>query len=434
MSNLQTILVSVFLAFFVFAVLMFSGLIKLGDNSSSSAKSGPSGKVVIWGTFPSADLSQAFDTVTETNRDLIISYIRKDPATYEQSLIESFASGTGPDIFVMSPEMIKNFDRFIYKIPYASYPSKTFTDSFIDGASIYLTKDGALGFPIAVDPTVLYYNKNIFSNAGLSSTPDLWDELFDINSKLTKTKNDGTILQSMIALGKYDNIQNAKDIIATLMIQSGNDIVSRTDVGYESILDKMSSFGIQTDSIFNFFTSFSNPSLASYSWNSALPNSFDMFTSGKLAMYVGKASELFKIQSTNPNLSFDVKEIMQTRNTENKRTYGKIYALSISKNSKNLSTAFGSVGLLSSGDGAKSLASAISLPPALRSLLAKKPEDAYMYTFFNSAIFSRAWLDPDAKASDAIFSELIQNIVSGKMSTSDAIAKANNQIQITIGK
>ena len=49
-----------------------------------------------------------------------------------------------------------------------------------------------------------------------------------------------------------------------------------------------------------------------------------MFTSGKLAFYLGRASELFKIQSVNPNLSFDVSSMLQTRGTNTKRTYGEI--------------------------------------------------------------------------------------------------------------
>ena len=59
MSNFQTILVAIFLAFFVFAVLIFSGVIKI--DGLTKDKSIPGGKVVVWGTFPSSSLSKVFE-------------------------------------------------------------------------------------------------------------------------------------------------------------------------------------------------------------------------------------------------------------------------------------------------------------------------------------------------------------------------------------
>jgi ABC-type glycerol-3-phosphate transport system substrate-binding protein len=434
MNNLQTILVAVFLSFFVFAVLIFSGLIKLGGSSNNQATA-PVGKVIVWGTFASADLAHAFDSITEANRDLNISYVQKSITTYQQSLIEAFANGTGPDVFFITPDMVIKNSSFIYTIPYASYPQKTFSNSFIDGASVYLSPNGILGFPVVADPMVLYYNKDLLTNEGIAQPPKYWDELFDLNPRLTKSKNDGTILQSMIALGRFDNVNHAKDILATLLLQSNNSIVTRTDTGYTPTLSGNSSISpLQSDNIFSFFVEFSNPSDGGYSYNSALPNSLDMFTGGKLVMYLGRASELFKIQSTNPNLSFDVNEIMQTRNTNIKRTDGIIYAVAINKSSKNLTSAFGFAGLLATGDNAKNFAAAVSLPPTLKSLLAVKPESPYMFTFFDSALFTRSWLDPDTKATDGVFGELIQNILSNKLSVSDALSKAQNQLELLVSK
>lgn len=427
MNNFQTILLAVFLAFFVFAVLIFSGLLKIGD--SQTATTSLQGTVTIWGTFNSNETLKSFEDANSTNKDLSIKYIKKDETTYQQDLIEAFAKGSGPDLFFITPDMAIKYENFIYKIPYTSYPEKTYLDSFIDGANIFLTKDGSLGFPMVVDPIVMYYNKDILSNEGFSKPPEFWDELFDMSSKLTKKKNDGSITQSMIALGRYDNINNAKDILATLIIQSGNSIIKRTDTGYEAVLNRIaSSDALSVDKALNFFVEFSNPSDSAYSWNRALPNSLDMFTGGKLAMYVGFASELFSIQSTNPNLSFDVSQILQTQNAQTKRTYGKIYALAVNKKSTNLVSSFGLGGLMSTGDNDKNFAAAVSLPPASRAVLAIKPTDPYLFTFFNAAIISQSWLDPNSSTTDNIFSEMINSILSNKTSVSDAISRTQSQL------
>ncbi len=435
MNNFQTILVAIFLAFFVFAVLIFSGILKIGGTSNKANT--PQGKIVIWGTFNDPNIFKVFDDTRDANKELTISYVIKKESDYQQDLIEAFATGKGPDLFFITPDMVQKDSDFIYKIPYASYPEKTFRDSFIDGSSVYLDNDGVIGFPVVVDPIVLYYNKDILSNEGIVQPPQYWDELFNLVSQLTKKKDDGTILQSMIALGRFDNITHAKDILATLLLQNGNPIIaSNGKGGYTSVLSDNSSSKPTSsiEAVLNFFTEFSNPTLPAYSWNRALPNSIDAFTGGKSAFYIGSASELFKIQSVNPNLSFDVTQALQTRGTNTKRTYGKIYALAVNKKSSNLTTAFSVAGILTTGDSAKNLAIAVSLPPASKALLADKPTDPYLFTFFNSAIITRTWLDPDSVGSDSVFSELIQNIISNKLSLDNAISKAQTQLEFLTKK
>ena len=438
MSNFQTILVAVFLAFFVFAVLIFSGVIKIDGLSGGSGT--PQGKVVIWGTFSSSDLTNTFNSLNTTNRELNVIYIRKDLSTYQQDLIEAFANSVGPDLFIITPDMIQKNNNFIYKIPYANYPEKTFRDSFIDGADIYLDQEGTLGFPTIVDPMVLYYNKDILSNEGIVSPPKTWDELFNFNSTLTKRDNSGTINQSMIALGQYNNVNNAKDILATLLIQNNNSIVTRgddpTEISYVSMLNSNpSNLSISPlEAVIKFFIEFSNPSNMAYSWNRSLSSSLDMFTGGKMAFYLGRASELFNIQSINPNLSFDVTQIPQIKNSTTKRTFGEIYAVVINKKSNNMISAFGVAGMLNAGDNAKSLSVSLSLPPASRALLSIKPNNPYLFTFFNSAVISRSWLDPDKNKSNLIFKEMIENTLSNNLSVNEAINKAQGQLELLLNK
>jgi ABC-type glycerol-3-phosphate transport system substrate-binding protein len=429
MNNFQTILTAVFVAFFVLAVLIFSGIIKVG--AGTNAATTPTGKIVIWGTFDSTpDFLNVFQNMTGGNNDLTISYVKKDKATYQQDLIEAFAEGAGPDLFIITPDMIIKNQNFIYTIPYASYPQATFQDSFIDGASIYESADGTVAFPIVVDPMVMYYNKDILSSAGLSQPPTSWSDMLNLAPTLTSKQDNGTILQSMIALGRFDNVSNAKSILATLLIQNNNPIMERTATGYTSVLEADTT--LSADNALNFFTQFSDPSNSAYSWNSSLPQSIDMFTQGKLAFYLGHASELFTIQATNPNLSFDVAPVPQLATATAKRTDADIYAIAVNKKSQNLAAAFGVAGLLSTGDNAQAFATALSLPPALRSLLAVKPTDPYLFTFFNQAIISQSWLDPDPVQSDAIFSELVDNIVSSKLSTGDALSKAQGELQLLV--
>lgn len=431
MSNFQTILVAIFLSFFVFAVLIFSNVIKIPGKSNV----GPKGNIVIWGTFSRSIFTKVIDNLSVSNKELNISYVNKNPLTYQQELIEAIANGKGPDLFVVTTDMIKKNNNFIYKIPYESYPEKNFRDSFVEGADIYLDDKGVIAYPLVIDPIVLYYNKDILTNEGIVYPPATWDELFTLNSILTKRDNSGTINQSMIALGQYSNINNAKEILSTLLIQNNNPItVSGGNGKYISMIksnpNNLSVSPIQ--SVLKFFIEFSNPANSAYSWNRSLPSSLDMFTSGKLAFYIGRASELFNIESINPNLSFDVTSIPQIKNSPNKRTYGDIYAMAVNNRSTNLTTAFSIANVLSLGVDATNLSIASSLPPASRALIAVKPADPYLSTFFNSALVVRSWVDPNKIQSDLVFKELIENILSNRLSMGESINKAQEQLEILL--
>jgi len=439
MNNFQTILVAVFLAFFAFGVLIFSGLIKIGGSSNNGEAQG---KITIWGTFPGSAFSESLDLLNSANRELTVKYTSKDTSTYQQDLIEAFANGEGPDLFVISPDMIKKNNNFIYKIPYESYPEKSFKETFIDGGDIYLDKEGIVGLPLIVDPLVLYYNKDILSNEGIASPLQTWDELFGINQTLTKRDNSGTISQSMIALGQYQNINNVKDILASLLIQNNNMLVERVDdtsnnnmIAYNSTLDdNHSGYSVSPiESVLKFFIEFSNPSNSAYSWNRSLSNSLDMFTGGKLAFYIGRASELFNIEEINPNLSFDVTQIPQVKDSSSKRTYGEIYAIAVNKKSTNITSAFSTAFTLSGGENAKALSVSLSLPPTTRALLADKPKDnPYLFTYFNSALISRSWLDPDKNITNSIFQEMVESILSNNLSVGEAVGKAQGKLDLLL--
>lgn len=430
MNNFQTILIGVFMAILVFGVFVFAGIIPVPekDNEENALK----GKVVIWGTFSNTEINKIFDEIEASYEDFSLSYVRKEKGQYQNDLIEAFAKGTGPDLFFITPDMVMQNENFIYKVPYKSYPEKTFRDAFVDGAEIYLASDGVWAFPTVIDPIVIYYNKNLFANEGLVKPPATWDELFNLNQVLTKKENSGVINQSMIALGQYANVNYAKNIISTLLLQNNNPIVGREGERYYSYLNNYG--GVSADNsakdAIDFFVQFSNMSNSAYSWNRSLPNSFDMFVSGKLAIYIGHASDLFKIEKANPNLSYDVTQIPQIKNLNNKRTYGEIYSLAVSNRTKNLTNTFNFATTLLSNDYAKRIAQALSLPPASRALLYERPEDPYLLTFYNGAIIARSWLDPNPEKTDAIFSEMIEGILSNRFSSSEALGRAQNQMQL----
>ncbi len=444
MNNFQTVLLAILASVFVFAVLIFADVIKIGNNKEVSVQ----GRVLIWGTQEQSAIGVIKERIENNNDELVINYVKKSAETYQEELIEAFANGTAPDLFIIDPGMMKRNSNFIYKIPYASYPQKNFKDSFIEGAQIYIDQEGVVGLPLYVDPLVVYYNKDILTNTRIPYLPKTWDQLFELNDVLTKRDNFGKIDQSMIALGQFSNINNAKDILATLLIQNDVNIIEKivkkssvdtintpSTVSYNSILEtNPKNYSIPpAEAILRFFLEFSNPSKAAYSWNKSISGSLDMFVEGKLAFYIGRASELFQIEKMNPNLSFDVMKMFQSKGASVDKTFGEIYGVVINKKSPNLSVAFNVLGLMTSPDSVKDLSTALSLPPAIKSLIAEKPVDnSYLHTFFDSALIARSWIDVDRKQTNLIFREMVESALSNSLSPSQAISKADDQLGVML--
>ena len=151
---------------------------------------------------------------------------------------------------------------------------------------------------------VMYWNKDLFSSAGISQPPQNWSEFAEAVETFTEKTKPATSLQAGTALGELNNIKNGKDILSMLIIQSGNPIMKTDDRGNLKIAldDKGVSGNSPAVSSVKFFNDFSNPNKNVYSWNKALPGADAMFAKGALAMYFGYAGEWTGIKARNPHL------------------------------------------------------------------------------------------------------------------------------------
>jgi len=72
---------------------------------------------------------------------------------------------------------------------------------------------------------VMYYNKALISSAFLLDVPEYWEDLSDFTNLITVQSGIGEVSISGAGLGTFDNIRGAKDILTTMILQNGNDIV-----------------------------------------------------------------------------------------------------------------------------------------------------------------------------------------------------------------
>ena len=430
-SNFKLIILGLFIIFAVLAVLTFAGVINIGRNSSGPVATGT---VTMWGTVDRAVMASLLDDFNRGNKNYEVRYVEKQPEDFNQELLEALAEGSGPDLFLLPDDLVLSYTNRIYVTPYTSYPVASFNSSFASASDIFLSSQGVTAFPLTIDPMVMYYNRSILNSNNIVFPPAYWQEFQTITPLLTKKNENNQIIQSTVGLGQFANIVHAKDILATLFMQAGSDIVVEKDGFYAADL---SNFDRDTNTrvlapMLAFYTSFADPLGELYSWNRSLPDSRDYFTAENSAFYFGYASELQNLVDRNPNQDLQITSVPQIKNSTFKSTKARVTGIAISKFSQNLNTAFVAASALSTGDFARGYAAATGVAPARRDLLATQLTGAYLPSVYSSALFAKSWLDPSPEDTDNIFRIMVDNLLSNTVSANDAVVNASGRLQLLL--
>jgi ABC-type glycerol-3-phosphate transport system substrate-binding protein len=298
---------------------------------------------------------------------------------------------------------------------------------------VFTTSKGILALPLTIDPMVMYYNRSLLNANAVVAPPTYWDDFANLVPILNKKDVNNQLTTSTIALGQFSNISSAKDIMATLFMQTGNPIVSEKNGSFYSALTESSGANTSNlSSVLSFYTSFSDPSQNVYSWNESLPNSQDFFSAGNLAFYLGYASELQTLVNKNPNLDIAVAPLPQIKNENFTLTSAHVVGVAVAASSKNLNTAVTAASLMAGSNFASQFATLTLTPPARRDLLAVKQTDAFFPIFYSSALYAKSWPDPSSSDTDNIFSTMIQNVLSGNMTVDGSIRDAASKLSLLL--
>lgn len=421
MSRFQLIFTGALVALGVAGVILFA----VAKNKGSQGAP----QLVMWGTLSASQVSPFLGVMNQDNKDTMnVAYVEKAPASFESDLIAALARGNGPDLVLLPQDLIlKQIDKYAV-VPYSTFSARTFKDAFVPEGDLFLIPEGIVGFPFSVDPMVMYWNRDMFSNAGIASPPTTWSQFFTLAPQLTVKDSNGNITQSAVAFGEARNVTHFKDMLALLSMQAGTSIVARNSQGYYGSTYEMRGANVApAESAVTYYTEFSNPTKSSYSWNRSLPNDRAYFIAGKLAVYFGYASEVGAIRAANPNLNFDVAGMPQTEG--NKMTFGAMNAVTILRASRNTNAALTAAVTLTSAAAQKEWVSQTGYPPVRRDLLTSLPGDAYQAVFWRSSLISSAWLDPNREATTNVFGRVIEGVTSGKLRPSEAVRQGSQEIE-----
>jgi len=118
----------------------------------------------------------------------------------------AFASGAGPDLFIISPGDFLRYYNGGVLLELTPFMDQAARDDFIPSVIANRMVDGKIyGLPYEVEPMAMYYSVEAFAEIGLTEkdVPKTWDELLAIGKKLTNAKRFGVLFET--SPGYYQN-------------------------------------------------------------------------------------------------------------------------------------------------------------------------------------------------------------------------------------
>lgn len=421
----------------------------------------------VWGLFDNSDAyAEIFEKYKKTNLNIDnITYKKLSPDTYKKDLLEALASGKGPDIFLIQNSWLPSFSDKMNSAPSEIINEQKLKDQLVDVVADDFLLDGSVfALPLSVDSLALYYNKDLFNQAGISSPPSTWEEFAETNQKLTKIDEFGNIKQSGAAMGTAYNINRSTDIVSLIMLQYNLSIVNKKTENVDFNNDN-------GEKALDFYTQFARSGYLS--WNPRMHYSIDAFSEGNLAMMFNYSWQIPVLKSKSPKLNFAAAPVPQFKDSSKKIGYANYWGFGVSKNqqikanknsantavsvsdaTRNMEAwkliAFMALAPVASDvstsasatvqnktsevfDPAKDYLTRTKKPAARRDILNEQKSDAELGVFALGNLYAKSWYQIDPASSEAIIGEIVEDVIAGKSSISEAIdtmaARINNLVK-----
>lgn len=464
MGPIKTNMTKKVLTLFLLAtVLLTSGFGCKGADKETETAMKPV-TLVYWRVFDGQD---AFDEIIAKYRALHpfvnIEYRKLRFEEYEAELLNALAEDRGPDIFSIHNTWIKKYQSKLVPLPESTtmaYPVvkgtikkevtselkttpsislKYLKDNFVDTVSydVILEDNLIYGLPLSVDTLAMYYNRDLFNNAGISQPPQYWNKDFlQTVKKLTKQDAKGEIIQAGVGLGGGENINRFSDILSVLMMQNGATMLENGQVRFNSLPPetRQSNYNPGLEAL-RFYTDFANATKESYSWNSSLPNSLEMFMNGNLAIMFSYSYDLPTIKAQAPKLNFSVAKLPQIEgNPPTNINFANYWVEVVSKKSKHQNEAWNFLQFITTAEQVQSYLSKTNRPTALRSLVPEQRNNDEIGVFADQVLTAKSWYKGrNIQAAESAIRQMIDNtILSSEEKLPELINNTATKVQQTI--
>lgn len=412
----------------------------------------------IWGVWDeSTDFEEIIRAYQAAHPYVKINYSKKRYEEYEKLLISGWADtpSTGPDIYAIPNSWVNKYKtRYITPLPSSTTvafyrtkkvlfkketeiknitePSLTASDikrDYIDVVFNDIILDGQVyALPLGVNTLAMFYNRDILNVAHLAQPPRTWNAFANAVSKIAILDEQNSVIRAATALGTYDNIPRAADIVTLLMLQNGTTMMAGNKANFNQPSSADSTYFPGQEAL-RFYTDFASPDKAVYTWNDQMPDALDFFAEGNLAFFFGYQYQEPEIRAKGGGVDYAIAPMPQI-NPENEINYANYWAYTVAKKTTNVNEAWDFIQYAADAKRVKTYLTKSQQTSVLRSILTEQLADPDQSLFAQQALTATSWyhgLKP--VEAEEHFAEMIQNIVSNSLDIISALDIAASQIQ-----
>ncbi|MGC2784921.1 MAG: extracellular solute-binding protein [Roseiarcus sp.] len=113
--------------------------------------------------------------------------------------VRSFASGAGPDLFIISPGDFLRYSNGGVLLDLTPFMEQSTRDDFLPSVIANRMVDGKIyGLPYEVEPMAMYYSVDAFNEVGLTEKeiPKTWEDLLSVAKELTNSERYGVLFET----------------------------------------------------------------------------------------------------------------------------------------------------------------------------------------------------------------------------------------------
>jgi multiple sugar transport system substrate-binding protein len=150
------------------------------------------------------DTVKAWNDTHDVKIELV--YVPNNAYMDGTKLPTAFASGAGPDLFIISPgDFLRYYNGGVLLDLTPFMEEQARTDFFPSVIANRMVDGKIYGLPYEVEPMAMFYSVDAFAEIGLTEkdVPKTWDELLTIGKKLTNDKRYGILFETQP--GYYQN-------------------------------------------------------------------------------------------------------------------------------------------------------------------------------------------------------------------------------------
>lgn len=383
-------------------------------------------QLTVWGVDPSNSFDQTIAAYLQARPNVKVGYVEVSADTYEETLFSALAAGQGPDVFMIGNRSLPKFKNILTPVPQIQFDRRQIRDLFPQVVEHDFTDtEGIYALPLYVDTLALFYNKDLFDQAGIISPPPTWNDFQNMVPLLRSLNPSRQIVRAGAAIGGSErNVEAGVDLLHLLMLQNGTKMTSGNQASFHET--GVGNPGLQA---FNFYLQFANAASPFYTWNDSQPYSVDSFAGGGTAMMLNYASAIATVKEKSPFLNFGVAPAPQPLGASVSISYPRYHGFAVSKQTKAPGWAWDFVIFAATNlDAARAYFTATKHPPALRPLIGEYVNDPDWGIFARQALTARSWYEVDPQKVTSIFNNSIVTVLTGQLDSARALRQAADQI------